>query len=164
MTPRKGKARLMNFRKKGCNLFTHLLETLTKISTIYGVIRRTVDKKPQRNKDEILEDHGCIILNLRWPMYNDSTLMYGSEWNTSHGLGLNSRIQAAEMRFLRTAKGYSEYCRIGNDAIKQESGIFSTNSIEPTNQTRCKGCWHEAVRNIPKREFIWCAEKGKKVI
>jgi hypothetical protein len=53
------------------------------------------------------------------------TLLYGSEcWTMRRGM---QKLQAAEMRFLRSVKGCIRLDKIGNEDIRKELGVFPIN-------------------------------------
>ena len=75
---------------------------------MYGAIRRTLKNKTR--KDTQLKF--CRVMAV--PM-----LLYGTEsWITRKRD--KNRIQAAEMKFLRSAKGCSEQDRFRNEEIREE--------------------------------------------
>jgi hypothetical protein len=54
------------------------------------------------------------------------TLLYGSECWTMRKRDTQT-LQAAEMRFLRSVKGYTRLDKIRNEDIRKELGVFSIN-------------------------------------
>lgn len=108
-----------NFKYLGCEISFNdndeVKKKLHRFQYMCGTIRRTLKGKVR--EDTQLKFYKTMAV---------PTLLYGSEtWvdKTSY----RNNIQSAEMRFLRSVKGYSLKDKIRNEEIRQKLNIFSVN-------------------------------------
>ncbi|XP_039280957.1 uncharacterized protein LOC120350635 [Nilaparvata lugens] len=88
-------------------------EKLTKFSAVCGAIRRTIGKKTRQATQ--MKFYRLMAVPI---------IAYGSEaWVSMKKT--ESRIQAAEMRFLRAVKGYTKLDYIRNEVIRTELNVES---------------------------------------
>lgn len=104
-----------------------------KFQVVCGNISRTLGKQARR--ETIMKFYRIMAAPV---------LLYGSEsWVTTKPL--ESRVQAAEMRFLRRTKGCDRRDHIRNDDIRAELGIYSL--LEKVTQYRKQ--WKDHVERMP---------------
>ena len=109
-----------DFKYLGCEIsFKYdkdIEQKVNKFQAICGTIQRTFKNKIR--KETKMKFYKVMAL---------PTLLYGSEtWVPTQKL--NSKIQAAEMKFLRSVKGCTRMDKIRNDAIREELNIESVNN------------------------------------
>jgi hypothetical protein len=119
-----------NFNYLGCNVtYKHdedLNDKLSKFQNICGIIARALMKKTRKERD--LKFYKIMAVPV---------LLYGSETWTPRKTDWN-RIQAAEIKYLRTVKGCTRLDQIRNEDIRNEFGIspLSEKIIEHKNKLK----------------------------
>ncbi|RZF44869.1 hypothetical protein LSTR_LSTR004494 [Laodelphax striatellus] len=104
-----------------------------KFQSICGTISRTLSKKAR--KETLMKFYKVMAAPV---------LLYGSEsWITTKPL--ESRLQAAEMRFLRKVKGCDRRDQIRNDDIRTELNVYSMNK----KVSEYRQQWREHIQRMP---------------
>jgi hypothetical protein len=108
---------MTHFKYLGCDVSyqydNHVDVKLKKFQNICGTIRRSLRGKTR--KDTQLKFYKVMAT---------PTLLYGSETWTLNARD-KSRIQASEMKFLRSVKGCTREDKIRNEEIREELRIFN---------------------------------------
>ena len=138
-----------HFKYLGCDISYDMdddvSEKLARFSAVCGAIRRTIGKKTRQ--DTQMKFYRTMAIPL---------IAYGSETWVSLKKD-ESRVQAAEMRFLRGVKGYSRQDRIRNEKIRTEL------NVQPLNETlkTYKRKWSEHLLRMPAHRLPVCAWQYK---
>ena len=131
-----------HFRYLGCDISydreRDIDEKINRFQMICGTINRSLKDKVRK------ETKLKLYKTMAVPM-----LLYGSEtWVESKAE--KSRIQAAEMRFLRRVKGCTRLDRFRNDDIRRELDIFSINRKIADNRRN----WIDHINRMPDHRIV----------
>jgi hypothetical protein len=89
------------------------------------------------------------------------TLLYGDECWTMRKRDMQ-KLQAVEMRFLRSVKGCTRLDKIRNEDIRKELGVFSIND----RTRRYRQDWLEHVERMEEervpKQAVWYRPKGRR--
>ncbi|KAK9877518.1 hypothetical protein WA026_018626 [Henosepilachna vigintioctopunctata] len=143
-----------HFTYLGCDITydydDDMVKKLHNFQRICGTLSRTLRRRTRKETQIKL-----------YKVMATPTLLYGSETWTLNTRDL-SRIQAAEMRYLRSVKGCTLLDRIRNDDIRRELKIF--NLCDRIREYR--NCWQDHVQRmtdarLPKAAFNY-RPKGRR--
>jgi hypothetical protein len=131
-----------HFKYLGCDIsYEHdrdIGEKIQKFQMICGTINRTLKNKART--DTQLKFYKTMAV---------PTVMFGSETWTDTKKGY-SKVQAAEMKFLRRIKGVTRLDRLRNDDIRRELNIFSLNRKIGDNKRQ----WMDHIDRMPDESLV----------